>query len=281
VTPAEDPPSTDPSGVDENPANPNSVGFVETRPVADATPVAKKASGFPIEEAARPITLPAMGSEIALEVRNHVDPFQSSFGLRGRFGITRQVQVGLSYGIGGFYDDGGGKTAFNAGKAISLDVTYALQSWLGIRVATPVYMDPFSLGVVLGPEIKFRFGNKFAIGGLGDLVAVKLHHFLPSVTSERMNEANAAAVAINRQTSDGEFSLLGYAVFQFKPHAALIARSGVIFPDFSQFDSVYPLLLTWQHSTSRRIDLVATTGFENLDDPSASFSLQLGAKLRL
>ena len=62
-------------------------------------------SGYPIEEALRPITLPRNMTEVGLDPHAMVSTFANSTSLRARYGITNKVQLGLTYAIGGIFDD--------------------------------------------------------------------------------------------------------------------------------------------------------------------------------
>jgi hypothetical protein len=110
----EEEPAVDPSGVEENPTDPITGEPVE-EPGAPP-PVRARRSGYPAQEVLRPITLPALTSEVGLDLRTLVGDFSVDFNLRGRFGITRQWQIGLGYNVGGLYDDGA-KFRFNTGTS--------------------------------------------------------------------------------------------------------------------------------------------------------------------
>ena len=63
--------------------------------------------------------------------------------LRARYGITRQIQLGLTYVLGGIYDDpktAADKIGLHPGKAIGLDVTYLVRDFVGVRVGVPVWI---------------------------------------------------------------------------------------------------------------------------------------------
>ena len=109
------------------------------RPRAVAAPVAKKPTGYPIEEALRPITLPQNMAEVSIASALRSSPFADADALRARYGITPQVQLGLTYVFGGIYDDPTtdektGK-AFHAGKAVGLDVTVCSRTGSASRSA--------------------------------------------------------------------------------------------------------------------------------------------------
>jgi hypothetical protein len=284
----DDTPSADPSGTAENPGAPTSPNT--DAPIdAPPPPPPMKKSGYPIEEVQRPITLPTFMSEVALDMRTGVAPPNSPVDaeptLRGRFGITRQWQIGLEYGIGGFYDDNAtdmmDKVEFNTGKSLGFDVTYQALSWVGARVAVPMYLDPFAIGATFGAPLKFRLGPKFAFGGMHDFLSIKFHNFMPSTTSERENEANAGLVATNTGTAAGALRFSTFGVYQAKPNLALGGQLGITLADFSSQDSIYTLRGTLQHSPMKKLDLGAALGFGDLTDARNSFQVNLFAQFRI
>jgi hypothetical protein len=161
----EDPPPSDSeSGAEEDPGAPR-LDEPDTGPKAPSA----KTLGYPIEEVKRPQTLPEFTSEVRLDLRMFPDPVDAEASFKFRFGVTRQIQVGVRYGIGGFYNDGKGadpKVRFNTGKAVAIDFQYLIQEWLAPRLSIPMYVDPFAIGVTLGPSLKFRlFDDKLALVG--------------------------------------------------------------------------------------------------------------------
>jgi len=224
----EDAPPSDMNGTDENPDAPKDVS--NTNPAAVVAPVAKHPTGYPIEEALRPITLPANMSEVSLDVHTPVSPIAMTALLHARYGITSRVQLGLSYILGGVYDDpataGTGK-AFHPGKAVGIDVTVLLQNWLAVRVGVPVYVDPVAVGLQIGAPIKFQFGDKFALGGLDDLLNIKISKFAPSFYNDLENATNAYFQTNNTETPNGHLRFAFYGIYQHKPNIAIIARGGI------------------------------------------------------
>src|SRR5512142_176963 len=76
VQPIEDTPPSDMNGVDENPDNPHAMTNQE--PKAAVAPVAKKTTGYPIQEVLRPITLPQNMSEVSIAPHMQVSPLFAS-----------------------------------------------------------------------------------------------------------------------------------------------------------------------------------------------------------
>lgn len=230
---AEDPPPSDMEGTNENPDAPKT-GDGSGAPVVVA-PVEKK-SGYPIEESQRPITLPKNMSEVSLAPHAQVKPFAGSMALRARYGITRQAQLGLTYLLGGAFDDPkttDDKVGFHPGKAVGLDVTVLLQDWIAVRLGVPVYIDPVAVSLELGAPVKFILTDKFALGGLDDLLNIKIVKFAPSFYQEASNAANAAGYASNTALSPGSLRVSAYGMYQYTPKFVIIGRFGVEFSDFS------------------------------------------------
>jgi hypothetical protein len=267
-------------GVDENPGAPRPVGEEET--AAPAAPPPRRI-GYPIEEVARPITLPAVTSEVGIDLRATIDPNIGAT-LRARYGITRQIQVGLRYGVGGAFDpdgDGGDGTTFKTGKAISIDAAYLVFDWLAAQVSVPIYLDPFAIGLVLGAPMKFRFfDDRFAVFAAQDVVEFQLDGFVPSVTDERSNVANAAFLDTNTDTSDGTLRFSGGAIFQLEPDLALIGYFAAELRDFKDQDIGYPFEVTLQKSLSSTFDVAGRVGFDDLGDTD-TFGVRLSAQLRI
>jgi hypothetical protein len=280
--PEDDTTVADPSGMQENPDAPP--GTTTGIAVVAPPPPPEAPKGFPIEDALRPITLPALMSEAGLDFRNNIDPYDGNATLRGRFGITRQWQIGLEYTVGGFFDDldtAEDKVKFNTGKSLGLDVTYLVRSWLGVRVALPFYMDPFAMGVTIGAPMKFRLGKKFAFGGMGDFLSIKIHNFVPSTTDERVNDVNTYLVDSNSATSDGSLRFSGFATYQAKPNIAVGGMVGWVYEDFDDTEVPYSLHVKAQYSTSNKLDFGGVFGFGDLSDARNSIQLNVYGQLRI
>lgn len=273
----EDAPPEDMEGRTEDPGAPRLIG--EAEPTA-VTPEKQVRTGYPVEEALRPITLPQNMSEVLVETHGQVSPFAAQGSLRARYGITSKIQLGLTYVFAGAYGDedfvpGSTEgTKVHAGKAVGLDVTVLLQDWLGVRVGVPLYVDPVAVGLTLGVPLKFMFGDKLALGGMDDLVNIRLTKFMPSFYQEWTNVTAAAGtddVGNNTIQSRGSLRFTGYGIYQHKPNLALIGRLGVIVDDFAATDSsAEPSGLTTfiragvQWSPRPFLDLGFSLGFDDL-----------------
>jgi hypothetical protein len=270
---ADEPPPADMDGVNENPDAPKTLGGGDSASVTVTAP-AKLTGGYPIEEAARPITLPQNMSEVSLDPHIQVSPAMASTALRARYGITRQVQLGVTYLFGGLYDDPETpmeKTAFHPGKAVGIDVTVLVQKWMGVKVGVPVYVDPGAVGVTLGAPMRFRFGERLTIGGMDDLVHVAVEKFAPSLYQEGFN-ALAAATSLNSNTiqSRGALHFSGYGIYQYLPKLAIIGRAAVHLEDFSpnRTDGGGGITTSirggFQYTPRKFLDLGLSLGFDDL-----------------
>ena len=268
--PPEEPPK-DMNGVDENPDRPKTVGNDDQAVVAP--PPMLRPSGYPIEEALRPITLPQNMSEIALDPHAQVSPFEGTTALRARYGITRQVQLGLTYVLAGIYNDPltvDHKLGIHAGKAVGLDVTVLIDNWIGVKVGVPVYIDPVAVSLQIGVPLKFTFGDKFALGGLDDLLNIRLNRFPPTFYQEVDNAQGAADDKSNTTQSRGDLRVSIYAIYQQKKNVALIGRLGA---DEGTSSNVNPLnagTLTYfiragvDWTPRKWVDLGISLGFDDL-----------------
>lgn len=275
----EDPPTI---GADEDEDAPKIGGDAGTTPVAPKT----RTVAYPITEVLRPLTLPDFTSEIRLEALFYpLSPIDAEFGLRARYGITRQLQIGVGYGIGGFYDDGKrDKVRFNTGKAVALDVSYLVADWIAPRLSIPMYVDPFAIGLVLGAPVKFRFGDRFALVGGEEIVGFKLldGKFLPNLRSEKANEAAVDQIeGSNTIQSDGFFRIDGGVLYQLAPDLVVSGRFGLTLDDFSGDDAPTSLRALVQFTPTRSVDIVGEAGWDRLDENRGSLHLSAALAVRI
>ena len=273
------------TGAEENPDAPRLFG--EETPTGPQAPKPRE-TGYPLSEVERPLTLPDFTSELRLEFSMYpADPFDLETGLRARYGITRQAQLGVRYAIGGLYDDGKKmppKVGWNTGKAVEINFQFLVTDWVAPKIAIPMYVDPFTIGMTLGAPVKFRFGKKFAIIGFEDVVGFKFlsKKFLPTLDSERANEALADSLSSSTIASDGFIRIDFGAVYQLEPNLALTGRFGITYDDFSsRGDTGTSLRGQVQYSPKRRLDLVGLLGFDRLDDASRTFHLSGALQVRI
>ena len=285
--PVDEGPPPDMEGKEENPNAPKLPG--EETKVEVKAPEKKRTSGYPMEEVLRPITLPANMAEVAIGPRLQVDidgvGYAGSDTLRARYGITRQVQLGLNYVLAGIYDDpktaSSNKVGFHPGKAIELQVTYLVKDFVGVRLGVPVWIykpaetadsgGP-AVGLTIGVPLKFRFGDKLALGGLDDLLSIKIRHFAPSLEHEYLNAYRAAIDDTNTANSAGFIRFSAYGVYQQSPKLALIGRFGVTFEDFATTRTdagggpVTTIRAGLEYTVRKYLDVGISLGFEDLDD---------------
>lgn len=274
VAPIEDAPPGDIEGREENPDAPRT-GDEPTAPTGPVAPVKK--AGYPIEEVDRPITLPQNMGEVSIAPHFQVSPYMGADALRFRFGITRQVQLGLTYVFAGGYDedpmDLSDKITFHAGKAAGLDVTVLLENWIGVKVGIPVYLDPFALSFAAGAPMKFIF-KKVAIGGMEDVLNITIKEFPVSFYQEAINAEGARNKTTGSQQSRGRLRFSGYAAYQQSPKLALIGRLGLDrdlgaggggAAGTSTVETTQTFIRGGvQYSPRRFLDVGASVGFDNL-----------------
>lgn len=277
--PPEEPPPKDIEGRDENPGNPTGVGNEE--PPKVVVPGKKKeTSGYPIQEYLRPINLPANMSEVAIgphaQLGGDGARYAGADALRARYGITREVQLGLTYVLGGVYDDPAtmdtDAIGFHSGKAVGIDVTVLIKNWIGVRVGVPVYIKPVAFSLAIGVPIRFQLGDKFAVGGLDDFLNIKLSNFAPSFYQEVQNAANAQLEETNAARSAGQLRFSGYGIYQYRQKTAFVGRLGFNMEDFSSTKTQsnaggglsYFLRAGVQWTPRKFIDLGISLGFDDL-----------------
>lgn len=278
----EDPPP-DMEGTNEDPDAPRPVG-TEVEAEVTAVPEKKPRAGYPMEEVLRPITVPRNMSEVAIGPRAQLGlgdgPYIGSDTLRARYGITRQVQLGLQYALGGVYDAANtaeSKIGFHAGKALGLDVTVLLEDWVGVRLGVPVWIDrPVAVGVNLGAPMKFVLTEKLAIGGLDDVLAFRINRFAPTFEHEAMNEAFAAADDVNTKLPAGYFRIPVFVVYQQDPKLAFIGRFAITLQDFTATGTqsmagggaTSSLRGGFQYTVRKYLDLGLSIGWDDLSQMS-------------
>lgn len=270
--PADEPPPADMDGVDENPDAPATGG--DTAAVKVVAPVQAR-GGYPIEEAARPITLPQNMAEVSIDPHMQVSPALATTALRARFGVTRQVQLGVSYVLGGLYDDPSTtstKNSFHPGKTVGVDVTYLVERWIGVKLGVPAYVDPIAVGVTLGAPMRFRLGDKLTLGGMDDLLSIAVNKkFAPSFYQEGVNAAAAHTSDMsNTIQSRGALRFSGYGIYQYRPNFAFIGRLALLLEDFSvnRTDGgggmTTSIRAGFQYTPKKLIDLGLSLGFDDL-----------------
>jgi hypothetical protein len=271
----EDPPPSDMAGTAENPDAPHSMLDRDSPPAVAAVAAPARPTGYPIEEALRPIALPQNLSEVSVVPHMQVSPYAATTAVRVRYGITPKVQLGLTYLIGAIFDDPStveSRQGFHSGKAVGLDVTVMLQDWIGVQVGLPMYISPFAMSLTLGAPIKFAFGDKFAIGGLDDFLNIKLDRFAPTFYQELQNATAANGTMTNTTQSAGELRVSLFGVYQYQPNFALVGRTGIQMEDFAtgKTDGCAGECLTtfisagFRYTPRKYLDIGLSIGFDDL-----------------
>lgn len=292
VEPIEEPPA-DMGGTNENPDNPHALTIEEPPP---PKAVAAKPAGYPTELALRPITLPQNMTEITLNPHFQVSPFLASDDLHARFGITNKIQVGVTYAYGGIWNRALVETGdsngygFHAGKAFGIDVTYLIQDWVGVQIGLPFYLSPFAMSLQLAAPMKFHLTDKFALGGLDDLLNITLDNFMPSFYQEAFNAEAAQNHNTNTQQSRGHLRFSVYGIYQQSKEFAFTGRvgldedlgeSGTGGPgESSTGSSTVYLHAGFMWTPVNYFDLGLQIGFDDLST-SGSFGPQLFLALRI
>jgi hypothetical protein len=277
VAPAvDDAPPADLEGRDENPNAPRLAADPPPAIAAEASP--PPPAGYPRAEAARPITLPRNMFEVAIGPHFQASPYQGTDALRARYGVTDRVQLGLTYVLGGVFDDpltpASTKLKLSPGKAVGLDLTYAIRPWVGARLGVPVYVDPLAASIQLAAPMRWRFRDgTYAIGALDELITIRVKRFAPSFYQEAANARAAAEtdeMGSRTLQSRGALRFTGYGVMQRSERLALIARLGITMDDFSSTKTerggglTTALRAGLQYSPRRYLDLGASLGFDDL-----------------
>lgn len=294
VQPIEDTPPADMNGTTENPDNPHALPGEEVKTVV-AAPVKK--DPYPIQEVLRPLVLARNMAEVSIAPYLEVSPFYASDAVHARYGITERVQIGVTYTYMGVYDRSivtpgtSKKTSFHSGKAFGIDATVLIQDWLAVRVGVPFYIDPVAVGLQIGAPIKFVFADKFALGGLDDLLNIRLSKFAPNLNNEFENQVAAARDATNTQQSNGHLRFSFYGEYQYDDHTAFIGRIGIdtdlgatsggggAGTDTVSGTQTF-IRAGIQYSPKRWFDIGGSIGFDDLSR-AGSFGPQLNLALRI
>ena len=258
------------------------IGVDQTKPVAEVPKT--RVGAYPMTEVLRPLTLPDFTSEIRLETLFYPTPVEAELTLRARYGITRQIQVGVAYGIGGFYNDGKrDKVRFNTGKAVAIELSYLAADWIAPRLTVPMYVDPFAIGIELGAPVKFRFGDRFAVVGFEEMIGFKLigDKFLPDLRHEKANEAAVDELTSGTIQSDGYFKIDGGVLYQLAPDLVVSGRFGVTLEDFAGGDVPTSLRALVQFTPVGAVDLVGEAGWDRLDANRGSLHLSAALAFRI
>jgi hypothetical protein len=193
VEPIEEAPSaTEMNGTEDNPDNPHALTTDEApKPVVVVKPTKKV---YPVELAARPITLTQNLTEIEIAPHFQVSPFLASDAIHARYGITAPL-----------------------GRVVQL------------RELSHVTGDRrrHAISLQLAAPMKFRITDKFSLGGLDDLLNINLHNFAPSFYQELDNAVSAANLGNQTGNSRGHLRVSVYGEYQYTHRFAFFGRFGL------------------------------------------------------
>ncbi len=260
----------DPSGGEENPGDPNSAFTTK----ATAKAKADKPTGYPARVINRPLNLPGGMVELGLEIPVHVDPFGVSSTLRGAYGITRSISVGLQYSPGRYTEE------FSVGKAVGVEAQYLITDIIAAQLTLPIYLDPFAMGIVLGAPFKYTMFDKFSIVGGRNLMSFKVHEFLPSVENATLNDALIAARDNNTIVPVWVVNATAGAIYQLDDKIALDALFGTRFDD-TNAAATSSLDLGILYAQSNKLDFGARLGVADLSSFTESLGLRLFLNFRI
>jgi hypothetical protein len=283
-------PATDPS-VGEDPGEegdrPNDPDALTTRD-EDGGDVKAKArptkATYPIEIIHRPMTLAQNQAEISLDV-----PIVFGGGgyatqvLRGAFGVTQDLQVGVSYGFGlERFSTEGDEKSYEPGKAASIDGAYTIvPDHLAVTASIPLYFSPFAAAITIGAPFRVRLGKKLALVGGNDLVQIGLGKWPVTVADPAYNLLNVQGdELVGREFDRANININFGAQVQMKPNLVLQGLMGVHFIDLSDADEPISLHVGATWSKDKSLDVGARIGWNALDD-NDSFGMGLFAAYRL
>lgn len=266
------------TGEEENPGAP--VTGVEGGGGADVStskavePVAR--GPYPLAYVARPLTLYRRMTEVSLDLPNSFNSYVQNAVLAARHGVTDTIQLGLRYGTMSFVAVDGETETFG-GKTFAIEAQYAVFPWLAPQISVPMLVDPYSVAVSFGPEMKFTLFDKLKLFGLRDLFTIRIHRLIPSVTSPAQTAIYVAADEVETDLPAGGMQVSGGAAYQFQENMAVEARVGVQTFFDSQTDATDRDPLQFDlgliYSTSNMIDIGGRLGWSDLNRADESFGL--------
>ena len=242
---------------------------------------------YPDEIVKRPLTLAAEQAQISLDM-----PLSSSGGnptltqiLRAGFGITRDWQVGLTYGFGlERLDALPGQKGYESGKAFSVETAYTLvPQLLAAELSFAFFADPdqFGMALAIGLPFKIEIGDRWAFFGGRNLVRIKLRGLPVDPADPAYNLDQVARIQRGVPTHDGRVQLDVGVAFQPQPNVAVFGTFGVGWPDFSTDQQPYSLFVGAVYTAAHRWDLGARLGFDMLDHLSDTFVASVFAAVRI
>ncbi len=280
----------DEGGGDEGTDNPDKANAVTVGDLEGTThkkaPRATKSS-YPMAVIERPLTLTATQAQVTLDV-----PMIAGTGagglimtqvLRGSYGITQDIQVGVGYGFG--VDVLGAKMGvkgYTAGKAFSVDGAYTvIPGWLAATISFPFYAQPFASSMTIGAPFRVTLNKQIALIGGQDLLQIRFAKFPVSLDRPWDNIAGAAVDAVHGTQPSGNLNLTAGALYQRKENLAFTGMIGFFLPDFGSPSKSTSLLFSGIWSKSKTLDFSFRFGFSDLAHPGDSVTFGLFAAYRL
>jgi hypothetical protein len=282
-----------PEGAGETPKDPRGVA---PSGIADPVirPVVKKPEPEPIDDKVypqrvveRPLVLLPRLFEASMAFSVNISPFDVSGLLAGRFGVRKNLEVGLRYSLGAFIEEED-EHIFTGGDVAAPEVTYQLLrqrfgpvmlSGAG-QVGLSLLFERFAAGAFIGMPVRVTLFEKVAFGFGRDLFAVKLYRFAPRVDDPRENHALLALDSVNSVLPEGELRLIPDVTYQVNDNWSVMGRLGYIAPDFRFSDAPVVLDAGVIACLGNYFDLELRTGFSDLNHAEDTFFVRIGAALR-
>lgn len=243
-------------------------------------PDARSRAGYPVALIERPLTLPSMLFELALEVPYVSGGNQVRQLLGVHFGATRDIELGLSYAPGALHDG-----EYQVGKALSFDAAVTIiPDVVAARLTLPLYAgDPMGMAIGVGFPCRYTIAGRWQLYGLHDLLRVRLVRFAPDVADPVYDEVQAgyAAEEGGVAPSSGSLNVNLGARYQASPNLTAGVEMGYHFVDFERHDQPVSFygLISW--SQGKRLDLFGRVGLGAFDRAEDTFTVSVGAAIRL
>jgi hypothetical protein len=242
---------------------------------------------YPVELVKRPLTLAGEQLQVSLDI-----PFVSHDGkptltqvLRGAFGITRDLQVGLTYAFGlQRLSPDTGQDGYTASKAFSVDTAVTIFPQILAAELSFAFLaepDQFGMAIGIGLPFKLELGDRWALFAGKNLVRFKVRGLPVDPADPEANQAELDLIGRGSPTTDGIIKLDLGAAFQARPEVAVFGTFGVAWPDFSTDRQPFSLFFGASYTAARRWDFGGRIGFHDLAHTGESFGLALFAAVRI
>lgn len=292
-------PNADESGDTSVNDDPNQADAETTKEENPTAAVARKGritkATYPVEVIHRPMTLPENTAEISLDAPVYFGgPVDNSEAgsvdigaratqvLRAAYGVTQDIQVGVSYGFGSErLSPPEGAKGFEAGKAFSVDGAYTvLPEHLAVTLSLPFYADPFASSLIVGAPFRINMSDKLALVGGQDFLEVAFNKWPVRTWDPEFNLGQAVRDTPGATPfSKGAVNVQFGAQVQVKPNVLISGWTRIHIENFENDDTPVSLYgaVMW---SKWNLDLGARLGFYRLDEVG-SFGIGLSAAYRL